>query len=198
VYPPGTHVDDSDLGVALLGHALARVSKTDYETLLQRELCGPLALKDTRVALTPAMRGRLATGMAMGWGSYRGWRVASPDQRWPDKAIPGATDLCSTANDLLTLLRAHLAGFPLAGALGETRRVRFHVAGRSDIALGWFVDRTNNGEAIVWQHGASGACRSYVVFLEDRGIGVVVLANAPIDVELLGKKILNRLLAPNA
>ena len=53
-YAPGTHVDDSDLGMVQLGHALERGSRTDYETLLQREICGPLGLKDTRVTLTSA------------------------------------------------------------------------------------------------------------------------------------------------
>lgn len=197
-YAPGTRMDGSDMGMALLGHALERASKTDYETLLQREICGPLGLKDTRVKLTPAMRSRLATGMRMGWGSYRGWYVASPAHRWPDRAIPGSTDLCSTANDLLTLVRAHLAGFPLASALSETRRSRLLVQGRPDLGLGWYIEWTNGGEPIVWQHGDGGACRSYVAFLEGQDVGVVVLANSPIDVDLLGKKILNRLLAPGA
>ena len=197
-YTPGTHVDDSDLGMALLGHALERASKTDYETLLQREICGPLGLKDTRVTLTPAMQSRLATGMTMGSGSYAGWYIASPTHRWPQKTIPGAADLCSTANDLLTLLRAHLAGFPLASALGETRRSRLRVQGRPDIGLGWFIEWTSGGEPIVWQHGAAGTSRTYVAFRESRGVGVVVLSNAPIDVDLLGKKILNRLLGPSA
>ena len=197
-YAPGTHMDDSDLGMGLLGHALERAARTDYETLLQREICAPLGLRDTRVTLSPEMRGRLAAGMTMGWGSYRGWFVASPTHRWPDKAVPGAGDLCSTANDLLTLMRAHLAGFPLAGTLGETRRSRFRVQGRPDVGLGWFIDSTNGGDAIVWQHGASGASRSYLAFIEGRGVGVVVLANVPIDVDLLGKRILNRLLAPGA
>ena len=195
-YAPGSHVDDSDLGMGLLGHALARAARTDYETLLQREICGPLGLKDTRVSLTPEMRNRLATGMRMGWGSYRGWYVASPASRWPDKAVQGAGDLCSTANDLLTLMRAHLAGFPLAGALGETRRPRLHVEGRPDVGLGWYIASTSAGDSIVWQHGAGGASRSYLAFIEGRGVGVVVLANAPIDVDLLGKRILNRLLTP--
>jgi CubicO group peptidase (beta-lactamase class C family) len=196
-HAPGTRVDDSDLGMALLGHALERASKTDYETLLQREICGPLGLNDTRVTPTQAMRNRLATGMMMGWGSYRGWYVASPAHRWPDRQLPGAADLCSTVNDLLTLLRAHLAGFPLASALRETRRSRLRIEGQSDVGLGWLIEWTNGAEPIVWQHGAGGACRSYVAFLEGRGVGVVVLANAPIDVDLLGKQILNRLLAPS-
>lgn len=197
-YAPGTHLDGSELGMALLGHALERAAKSDYETLLQREICGPLGMKDTRVRLTPAMQSRMATGMAMGWGSYRGWYVASPAYRWPQKVVPGATDLCSTPNDLLTLVRAHLAGFPLATTLSETRRSRMRVEGRPSLGLGWFIESTSAGEPIVWQHGAGGASRGYIGFLKDRGVGVVVLANGPIDVDLLGRMILNRLLAATA
>ena len=192
---PGTYVEESDLGMGLLGHALERVSKTDYETLLQREICSPLGLRDTRVKLTPAMRSRLAEGVSLGWGSYQGWYVASPAHRWPQGVIPGAADLCSTTNDLLGLLRAHLAGFPLASTLAETRRTRLRVQGQPDIGMGWLIEQTNGGTPLVWQQGAAGTCRCYVAFLEGRGVGVVVLANVPIDVDLLGKKVLNRLLA---
>jgi CubicO group peptidase (beta-lactamase class C family) len=195
---PGTRVDDSDLGMVLLGHALARAAKTDYETLLERQICVPLGLKDTRVALTPGMRSRFASGMQMGWGSYRGWYVASPTRRWPQRGMPGATDLCSTAHDLLTLLRAHLASFPLDSALSETRRARLATEGRASVGLGWFVEPAGTADALVWQHGSSGASRSYMAFLKEQGVGVVVLANAPIDVDLLGKTILNRLLASSA
>jgi len=41
-------------------------------------------------------------------------------------------------------------------------------------------------------------CHSYVAFVTGRSVGVVVLADAPIDVDLLGMRILNRLLAPGA
>jgi CubicO group peptidase (beta-lactamase class C family) len=194
---PGVRVDGSDLGMALLGHALARAAKTDYETLLEREICAPLGLKDTRVSLRPNMWGRFAGGVEMGWGSYRGWYVASPTRRWPQKVIAGATDLCSTANDLLTLMRAHLAGFPLESTLSATRRPWLPAEGRTSVGLGWFIESMDAGETIVWQHGSSGASRSYMAFLKSRGIGVVVLSNTPIDADLLGKTVLNRLLVAN-
>jgi CubicO group peptidase (beta-lactamase class C family) len=122
--PPGTHMDGSDLGMGLLGHALERASKSSYEAVLEREVCEPLGLRNTRVQLTPAMRQHMAEGMRMGWGSYRGWYVASPVHRWPPRALAGANGLCSTTNDLLTLLRAHLSGFPLGSTLEESRRAR--------------------------------------------------------------------------
>jgi len=192
--PPGTHMDGSDLGMGLLGHVLERASKSSYEAVLEREVCEPLGLRNTRVQLTPAMRQHLAEGMQMGWGSYHGWYVASPVRRWPPRALAGANGLCSTANDLLTLLRAHLAGFPLGSTLEESRRARSHMAGGSDVALGWFVETTPSGH-LVWQHGAAGPSRGYMAFLDGGKVGVVVLANAPVDVDLLGKRILNRLLA---
>ena len=192
---PGSHMDDSDLGMGLLGHALERAAKTDYETVLEREVCEPLGLRNTRVQLTPAMRSHLAEGMRMGWGAYRGWRVASPVRRWPVRSIPGANGLCSTANDLLTLLRAHLAGFPMEGTLAASRTPRAHVSGGPNVGLGWFIESTPGGN-LVWQHGTAGASRGYMAFLDGGGVGVVVLSNVPIDVDLLGKRILNRLLAP--
>jgi len=195
-YAPGSHLDGSDLGMGLLGHALERATKTDYETLLQREICGPLGMKNTRVKLTPAMRSHMAEGLRMGWGSYRGWCVASPIRRWPDGVVPGADGLCSTADDLLTLIRAHLAGFPLQHALAETRVPRLHVADGPDVGLGWFLESTASGDALVWQHGMAGPSRAYMAFMQRSGVGVVVLSNVPVDVDLLGKKVLNRLLAP--
>ena len=130
----------------------------------------------------------------MGWGSYQGWYVASPERRWPDRTLPGANGLCSSANDLLTLLRAHLAGFPMASTLELCRRPRFQVLDGPGVGLGWFIEGTPGGN-LVWQQGAAGVHRSYLAFVDGRGVGVVVLSNAPIDVSLLGKRILNRLLA---
>jgi CubicO group peptidase (beta-lactamase class C family) len=194
---PGSAVYASDLGMGLLGFALERAAKTDYETLLEREICGPLALRNTRVKLTAAMRDRLAAGMTMGLGNYQGWYVASPARRWPAGPIAGAADLCSTANDLLTLLRAHLAGFPMAETLTDTRSARLRIRGGPEVGLGWLIQTTSSGDKLVWQHGAAGASRGYVAFMEGRGVGVVVLANAPVDVDLLGLRLLNRLLGPS-
>src|SRR5204862_338778 len=69
-----------------------------------------------------------------------------------------------------------------------------HMDGGPDVALGWFVETTPSGH-LVWQHGASGTSRGFMAFLDGGKVGVVVLANAPVDVDLLGKRILNRLLA---
>ncbi len=112
----------------------------------------------------------------MGCGSYRGWYVASPAYRWPRGTIPGAGDLCSTANDLLTLLRAHLAGFPLANVLAETRRTRLRVEGRPDIgiiAIGRFSSRTHDEFRRAYQELVGKGVTQVILDLRDDSGGLL-------------------------
>ncbi len=59
---PGAQYDYSNLGVGLLGYALAAKSKLSYEQLVTRRVLAPLGMQESRIALTPAMRSRLAPG----------------------------------------------------------------------------------------------------------------------------------------
>ena len=56
----GSKYEYSNLGFGLLGQAVARAAGMDYETLVRREICGPLGMPDTVITLTPALRERLA------------------------------------------------------------------------------------------------------------------------------------------
>ena len=58
----GTQYEYSNLGMGLLGHVLARRAGTDYETLVGSRIAKPLGMDGTRIALTPKLRARLATG----------------------------------------------------------------------------------------------------------------------------------------
>jgi CubicO group peptidase (beta-lactamase class C family) len=52
----------SNLGMGLLGHALALRAGGDFETLVRKRITAPLGMVDTAMALTPGMRTRLAKG----------------------------------------------------------------------------------------------------------------------------------------
>ena len=58
----GSKMDYSNLGVGLLGHALARRTGMDYETLVRNRITGPLKMDDTGIRLSAAMKKRLAKG----------------------------------------------------------------------------------------------------------------------------------------
>lgn len=195
--PPGTKVEYSDLGMGLLGHALQRATHATFEDLVRREICEPLGLADTRVRLTPAMRNRLARGCVVGKGNYRGWRVVSPAHPSHSRALAGAACLHSTADDLLTFLKAQLGLMPgaLSAAMDSTRRPRHAASAEMDVGLGWFTLYPRGGDApIVWQHGSTTGFRSYIGLVERRGLGVVVLANTAADVDSVGMRILMALM----
>ena len=58
----GAEYEYSNLGMGLLGHALALKARTSYEELVRRRILTPLAMRATAITLTPAMRAKLAPG----------------------------------------------------------------------------------------------------------------------------------------
>ncbi|MFI8079719.1 serine hydrolase domain-containing protein [Kitasatospora sp. NPDC086009] len=132
---PGAQVRYSNLGFGLLGLLLANAAGQRYEDLLEARVCGPLGLVDTSCG----------PGREDAAGYRRGRRV--PSFRLP--ALPGASALRSTADDMLRYLQAHLAldAVPLPAradasvlrtALGEVRHPRVdRRRGGARICLGW-------------------------------------------------------------
>jgi CubicO group peptidase (beta-lactamase class C family) len=59
---PGSHWAYSNLGVGLLGIALAHRTGMDYEALLHERITGPLGMTSTAISISPQMGNRLGTG----------------------------------------------------------------------------------------------------------------------------------------
>ena len=58
----GSKYEYSNLGVGLLGHALALRAGKSYEDLVTERILRPLGMNDTRITLSPSMKSRLAPG----------------------------------------------------------------------------------------------------------------------------------------
>ncbi|MFG1775951.1 serine hydrolase domain-containing protein [Micromonospora sp. NPDC049048] len=170
----------SNLGMALLGQALATRAGTSYPELLDRELLRPLGMTSTVVATDADA---LPPGHAE--GSTAGGRPAAP---WvADGYAPAGVGPWSTAGDLARLLGATLAG-SAPGADAATPR--FTEDDRNRVGYGWFTTRYGDRE-IVWHNGGTGGFRTYLGFERATGRGVVVLGNTdkgvePIALRLLG------------
>jgi D-alanyl-D-alanine-carboxypeptidase/D-alanyl-D-alanine-endopeptidase len=195
---PGARIEESELAMGLLGHALARAGQGDFETLVEREICEPLGLHNTRWTPAPDMQKRMAQGYVVGRGHYKGWRVASPAHRWEFRTLAGAAGLSATGNDMVRFLGAQLGlvPSPLGAIMAETRRPRYRNANGSGVALGWFIARPDPpGMPVVWHHGATGGFRSWAGIVESRRVAVFVLASTTANVERIGMKILQELAA---
>jgi len=176
---PGESYEYSNLGAGLLGHLLSRRAEMPYEDLLRERILSPLGMNDTRIALTAAMKSRLAPGHGP---------ELEPVKNWDIDALAGAGALRSTANDMLRFLHAALAG-KLGKKLELALADRQPAGPKITIGLGWHVFDGDN--PIVWHNGGTGGYRSFLGFSPNTGKGVIVLTNSAHSADDIGIHILD-------
>ncbi len=181
---PGTKCAYSNLGVGLLGHVLARRAGLSYEELIQRRVCTPLGMTETRITLPDALKSRLAEGHDIDGNPLPPWNIAT---------LAGCGALRSNVRDLLRLVQANLGILksPLAEAIQSTHKPRLDIGPGQAICLGWHLRKA---EGILWHNGQTGGYHSFVGLRKNPPIGVVVLGNtAGGTVDAVGYRLLDLL-----
>ena len=163
-WPPGTHWEYSNFGMALLGQAIVLKAGKDYDTLLTERICRPLGMASTGVALTPEERARLAIGHAVPGHRVHGIGLT---------LYPGAGAIHSTANDLLKFISAYcgLSPSPLTGLMQRAEQLHALQSGQKS-RLVW------PGTGTVFEHG--GLLEGYqaeLAFDVKKRRGIVELSN---------------------
>jgi CubicO group peptidase (beta-lactamase class C family) len=172
----GAEYEYSNLGMGLLGHALALKARTSYEDLVRRRILAPLGMRETAITLTPALRARIAPGHDAEGNVVPNWDLPT---------LAGAGALRSTAADMLKFLAANLdsTATPLSRTLYRTHAERHATNAPSlKIGLGWHILSRPVGN-IVWHNGGTGGYRTYAGFDPARRLGVVVLSNVDASVD---------------
>jgi len=186
---PGGAPRYSNLGVGLLGHALAHRAGRDWADLVVERVCAPLGLVDTRVVVPASDAERTATGH-----DRRGRAVPA----WDFPVLAGAGALRSTALDLVTFLRAQdvaraSADDPTSDSALQRAIRATHVehARRAALGqcLGWMslALRRGSDERLLWHNGGTGGFRSFCAFLPGEAVRVVVLGADARSVDGLGQ-----------
>jgi CubicO group peptidase (beta-lactamase class C family) len=98
-FEPGARAEYSNVGVALLGHALSLRAGVSFEDLLRRRLFEPLVMMSTAITLTAEERARQATG-------HNPKRVPVPP--WTGGIMAPTGEAKSTASDMLKFAAAVL------------------------------------------------------------------------------------------
>lgn len=98
----------------------------------------------------------------------------------------------STATDMLAFLEAHLVPAPssLAWAIELCVAPRRQIRGALRIGLGWHVFDRRPGAPFWWHNGGTGGFFSFVGFVPDSQVAVVVLTNTARSVDQLGMQLL--------
>jgi len=176
----GAEYEYSNLGVGLLGIALARREGASYEALVRKHVLDPLGMTDTRVVFTPSMRERLALGHDDAGGVVSNWDIPG---------LAGAGALRSTVNDMLKYLAANVdpGHAPLTPALTMAHVKRHGTSNPSlNLGLAWHILTTPYGSTLTWHNGGTGGYRTFIGFDDARHSGVVVLSNSNTSVDDVG------------
>lgn len=186
----GSAYEYSNLGAGLLGHALTRAAKTDYETLVKQRITIPLGMKSTSIQIDPAAQARVASGYEESEGKL------VPAKAWTFKdssVLAGAGALRSTARDMIRYVAANagLVETKLAPAFADAQSERADGNGPGmTVGLGW--QRRQLGDRIViWHNGGTGGFHAFCAFDPIAKNGVVVLSNSTADIDDIGLHMMN-------
>lgn len=173
----------SNLGLGLLGQALASASRMDYAQLLQSRIFGPLGMTMSSIPLTIANLPHDApTGYSVG-----GERAAP----WTMNGTAPAGGIRSTAADMVRYAQALLDG-SAPGLDALTPRWKAY-GERREIGYAWITEE-HDGTVLTWHAGATGGFTSMLVLDRANHRAVVILANtsdAPlrdVGMKLIGER----------
>jgi CubicO group peptidase (beta-lactamase class C family) len=188
---PGKTFGYSNVGMALLGHAIALKDGADFETLLVDRIGRRLHMDSTCITLTPELRPRLAMAHDKTGKSTIPWKM---------EVYAPAGAILSSANDLLKYVgaQAGLTTAPLTKLMERTHVIRFEDVGGGfgHTAMPW-IDRDAfqpPGMDLLGHAGGNGGYHAFVGFDMKQRRGVVVLTTFnDISAEAIGWTLLQRL-----
>lgn len=173
---PGAKFEYSNLGVGLLGYALARDNHMSYEQMVRSYVWKPLGMNETRIALGPTDEARFAVGHDEAGGAVHSWEFTDADA--------GAGAIRSDLHDMLAYLRAAMGRGPLANAMTFAEKPRATMGANYRIGLVWWNDTKYH----LIQHGGDTAgYHAMVMMTADRSRGAVFLSNGPMVSDLAGR-----------
>ena len=167
----------SNVGMELLGEALAQKAKRAYESLMTERVFGALGLTNTCIHAPAAWERFFAIG-------HTDQLEPAPRLNIPD--CPGAGAISSTVNDMLIYLAANLNQTAPIDPMLHRVRARSE---KMTVGLNWIIGRGKNKE-LVWHNGGTQGFTSFIGFKPNEKTGVVVLSNAGILVDDIGLHLL--------
>jgi len=162
---PGTKYEYSNLGAGVLGFALATISNSSYESLIQEKIFAKYKMVNST-----STRENVETKIIQGLKPN-----GTTTSNWDFDALAGAGAIFSTVEDLS---KFGLAQFDKENSeLALTQKPTFKVNDNLSLGLGWHIlNRKNEGEWI-WHNGGTGGYTSSMALDLENKNGVIILSN---------------------
>jgi beta-lactamase class C len=169
-FPIGTRYEYSNLGFGLLGYALETIEKRSYEEIIGEDILKPLGMHMT---FTQVPESRLSL-YAQGYNQ----KGNEAPRRIPGYLL-GSGALRSTVKDMLKFLKANMGiNTPesLLKAMQLTQQPFYTVRKHFIMGLGW--QRFDfEGTLVINKNGGLTGFTSYIGWIPEKKIGVVILTN---------------------
>lgn len=161
---PGAQFEYSNLGIALLGDALANRTKVSYSQLLGSRVLTPLGMGETTTSPTQDRLSRMALGHDEDGNPVKPWRF---------QAFAPAGAIISSLDDMLKYLRANLGQGSLGKACLFAQQPRDAIPG-GRIGLVWWIGNTTH---VIHHGGDTVGYHAEIAIAPDHTKGAVVLTN---------------------
>lgn len=196
VFPPLTHYRYSNLGVDLMGYALARTAGEPWPDYIDAHILRPLGMNESSAAEARLPAGRIATGYVP-TGPNGAWRPGPPMPFSPLTEASGA--IMSSATDMATFLTWQMNDNDTRVLSPVSRReMRTPLWMLDDwsagVAVTWFLQRFD-GEVLVHHTGGTAGYTAVAAFVPKQGVGIVALTNSTDDAHGFARKLLSPVLA---
>jgi D-alanyl-D-alanine-carboxypeptidase/D-alanyl-D-alanine-endopeptidase len=169
---PGATFEYSNLGVGLLGFALARANNATYEAMVRSRVWNPLHMNGSAIALDAQERARFVAGHDVDGRVVPSWDFGEP--------VVGAGGIRSDIADMAKYLDAAMGHGPLAKTMLFAQEPRSTFLGHH-IGLVWWI---NDASGFIDHGGDTAGYHAEVVMTGDRKHGVVLLSNGPLVADL--------------
>ncbi len=172
---PGTQYAYSNAAVGLLGIILQKVLQDSYEDLIEKYICHPLGMTDTREFLRGQDSSRFAKGYNEAGNYNPPWNF--------EPSFVAAGGIRSTVRDLLRYAQGNMEEAPafLDRAFQLTHDSTFS-NDQFTLGLGWHYIRPGE-QKVLFHNGETGGYRSYLGIDLKKECAVVILSNCAASVD---------------
>lgn len=173
----------SNLAAGLLGDILEHVTGVAYEQMVTNIICKPLHMDNT-FQHPNIQQKELQVNVYNDKGA--------PVTMWDMDALAGAGALRSSMHDMLLYAGANLKmdKTSLSKAIELTHNITY--SKEMSVGMGWHKMEVA-GMDCYWHNGGTGGSSSYIAFVPDKNIAVVVLSNAAEKVDEIAENIIKAL-----
>jgi CubicO group peptidase (beta-lactamase class C family) len=196
VFPPLTHYRYSNLGVDLMGYALARTAGQPWPDYIEQNILKPLDMRESSAARARLPAAKITVGYVPS-GANGAWAPGAPMIFSPLSEASGA--ILSSATDMAKFVAWEMNDNDnrvLSGISKREMRTPLWMFDDWSVGVGvtWFLERLD-GEVMVEHTGGTGGFAAVAAFVPRQGVGIVVLTNSTDDAHRFAFKLLSTMLA---